>query len=316
MPTVSVIIPIYQRAHLVSQTIESVLAQTYTDYEIIVVNDGSTDNTKEVLACFGNKITTIHQENKGVSAARNTGINAAKGLYIAFLDSDDLWQPNKLEKQLAFFESNPKIGLVYSDAFFFNEKGVLPDKWTSVYPPPPVWQFLALFGRNFILTSTVVVRRECLDEVGLFDETLKSCEDYDLWLRIIEKFPIYFLNEPLGYYRQSANSLDSNREQMLATNLRAREKAFSRNPELRNLPLIVLDFCLYDHYLNLAYYYIRRYQGEKGRQVLEKYRQVRAVNGVYEWMWMISFPILNPASISQDPLPREVGDLGIELGLK
>lgn len=303
MPSVSVIIPTYQRANLVSQAIESVLAQTYTDYEIIVVIDGSTDNTKEVLAQFKDKITVIYQENKGLSAARNTGIMATKGLYVAFLDDDDLWAPNKLEKQLACFESNPKIGLVYSDGFFFNEKSVLPDKWTSVYPPPPVWQFLALFARNVILASTVVVPRECLEEVGLFDETLKSCEDYDLWLRIIEKFPIYFLNEPLGYYRQTANSLQSNREQMLVTNLRVKEKALSRNPGLQKIPLIVLDLCFYDHYLGLAYYYINCYQGQKARQVLEKYRQLRGVNSIqYELLWMMSFPILNP-SPSSDSVP-------------
>ncbi len=299
MANVSVIIPTYQRAHIVSQAIESVLVQTINDYEIIVVIDGSTDNTKEVLAQFGDKITVIYQENKGIAAARNTGIIAAQGHYIAFLDDDDLWLPNMLEKQLACFESAPKIGLVYSDMFYFNDSGVLPDKWTNVYTPPPVFEILALFARNFIPASTVVVRRECLEEVGLFDETLRFCEDYDLWLRIIEKFPIYFLNEPLGYCRQSANSLQSNREQMLVTYLRVKEKAFSRNPGLHKIPLIVLDLCFYDHYLGLAYSYINRYQGQKARQVLEKYRQLRSVNSVqYELLWMMSFPILQPSPTS------------------
>lgn len=296
MPKVSVIIPTYQRAHVVSQAIESVLAQTYRDYEIIVVIDGSTDNTEEVLARFGDKITVICQKNKGLAGARNTGIRASQGQYIAFLDDDDLWVSNKLEKQLAYFETNPTIGLVYSDGFFFNEKGVLPDKWTSVYPPPQIWHFLTLFERNVILVSTVVVRRECLDKVGLFDETLRSCEDYDLWLRIIEKFSIYFLNEPLGFYRQSPNSLQSNREYMLVTNLCAKEKAFNRNAELSKIPLIVLDLWFFDHYLRLAYLYINLYQGEKARQVLEKYRQLRGAKGIeYEVLWMMSFPILKPS---------------------
>ena len=114
MPKVSVIIPTYQRAHLVSQAIESVLAQTYSDYEIIVVNNGSTDNTTEVLSQFGDKIRVIHlHANTGPSVARNLGMNASNGRYLAFLDDDDLWLPNKLEKQIPYLDSHSNIGLIY-----------------------------------------------------------------------------------------------------------------------------------------------------------------------------------------------------------
>ncbi len=296
MPSVSVIIPTYQLAHLVGQTIDSVLAQTHTDYEIIVVNDGSTDNTKEVLASYGDRITVIHQENQGVAAARNTGIMAARGKYIALLDHDDLWLPNKLEKQVAYLESHPNIGLVYSDTLYFNENGLLPGTHAERYPVPPILQSWTLFVRNVIPTcSVVVVRRECLDDVGLFDETMPPCDDYDLWLRVIEKWHIHFLDEALVHYRRSAEQQSKNEEQMLLGWLRVKEKTFKRNKELQNLPLFVLDQSFYNGYLTLAYLYVQCYQGEKARLTLERYKQVRGMTSDYKWLWMSSFPLLSPS---------------------
>lgn len=302
MPNVSVIITTYQRANLVSQAIESVLAQTYTDYEIIVVNDGSTDNTREVLARFGDKITVIHQENKGLSVARNTGIMAAAARYIAFLDDDDLWIPNKLEKQIAFLESHPHIGLISSNTFFFDEFGILDDTWIQTFPTPPVQNCLTLFVRNFMPVLTVIVRKKCLDEVGLFDETMRSCEDYDLWLRIAEKWSIHFMSEPLGQCRKSANSMSTNQERMLLSTLRVKEKAFRRNPDLRKSPLIFLDTYFYNFYLTIAYMYIGCYQGAKARHYLRRYRRIRDMNSIYEWLWMISFPLLNSSPTSNSVL--------------
>ncbi|MEH2068025.1 MAG: glycosyltransferase [Nostoc sp.] len=297
MPNVSVIIPTYQRADLVSETIESVLAQTYTDYEIIVVNDGSTDNTREVLAQFKDKITVIYQDNQGLPAARNTGIMASQGRYIAFVDDDDLWLPYKLEKQIPCFESNPNIGLVYSNMVFFKDNRVLSyNMWPKGSHPPGVLQDWMLFMVDYIPVPTVVVRRECLDEVGLFDQTLTSCEDYDLWLRIIEKFPVHFLNELVAFYRLSANSMSQNKERMLVNEIRVREKAFSRNPNLKKLDINLLYQVFYSQYLTLAHFYIHQYQGEKARLVLNKYRQFRGIDGIYEWLWLISFPALNSSS--------------------
>ncbi len=303
MPNVSVIIPTYQLAHLVGQTIDSVLAQTYTDYEIIVVNDGSTDNTKEVLASYGDKITAIHQENKGVAAARNTGIMASSGKYIALLDHDDLWLPNKLEKQIACLESNPKIGVVYSDIFYFNENGVYPYTYAQKNNILAFEQLWTLFVRGPIPTcSVVLMRRECLDEVGLLDETLVPVDDYDLWFRIIKKWLLYFLNEPLVYYRRSATQQSNNEERMLLSLLRVKEKAFSQNPELQKLPLMVLDEHFYNGYLRIAYMYIQRYQGEMARQFLHRYQQLRGMTSDYKWLWMMSFPILAPSPTS-DSVP-------------
>jgi glycosyltransferase involved in cell wall biosynthesis len=281
MPKVSVIIPTYQRANIVSQAIKSVLAQTYQDYEIIVVNDGSTDNTPEALGQFGNEIKIIHQTNQGLSAARNTGIRASQGDYIAFLDDDDLWETHKLETQIPILESQHKIGLIYSDMFFFSGQDLLPGSYNTSYPTPPIQLLWNLFYQNYIPVPTVVVRRECLDEVGLFDETLTSCEDYDLWLRIIAKFPIHFVNDLLARYRLSENSMSQNIERMIFNCLRVKEKALNNNPQLQQFPLYYLDRCYYIYYLELTRVYIQQGEQEKAHQVLCRYRQARGITPAY-----------------------------------
>lgn len=188
-PSVSVIIPVYNRAQQVCDAVASVLAQTFTDYELIVVDDGSTDDTPEMLACYGDRIRLIRQANRGVSAARNTGIVAARGALIAFLDSDDLWLPHKLRAQTAFFAANhAAMWQQTEDIWLRNGKRVNPKK-----------RHQKLAGRIFqeslelclISPSAVMLRRELLNEFGLFDESLPACEDYDLWLRILTKYPVY-----------------------------------------------------------------------------------------------------------------------------
>ena len=310
MPNISVIIATYQRADMVSQAIDSVLAQTYTDYEIIVINHGSTDNTKQVLASFGDQITVIHQDfNTGSAAdAQNVGIMAARGRYIAFLDDDDLWLPNKLEKQIAYLESNPKVGLVYSDTFFLEDQGVSSYTFGQINNLLPFEQIWSLFVNCPIPTpSIVLVRRECLDEVGGFNATIGLAYDYDMWFRIIEKFPVYFLNEPLALYRKHAGSLSSdpnNLEMILVSTLRAKEKAFSRNPHLQQLPPYFLDQHFYNAYLTLACFYIERYQGQKARLALACYEKLRGITSATKWLWMISFPLLSSSPISDSVTKR------------
>ncbi|WP_099067602.1 glycosyltransferase [Nostoc linckia] len=284
-PTVSVIIPTYQRGHLVSQAINSVLAQTYKDYEIIVINDGSQDNTPQVLAEFSDRhhITAIHQANQGLSAARNAGIRSARGKYIAFLDDDDLWEPQKLEKQISVLEANPRIGLIYSDSLFFSDRqGLFPGSYNTAFPTPNLQVLWTLFQYNYIPVLTVVVRQDCLNQVGLFDKTVTPCEDYDLWLRVIEKFPIYFLNQPLARYRESPSSLSQDREQMLTSHLRVKEKVIDRHPEFLKIPVKFLDPCFYNIYLQLANLHIQNHQIEQARRVLHRYREIRGETAKYE----------------------------------
>ena len=282
IPKVSVIIPTYQHAHFVGQAVESVLAQTYKDYEIIVVDDGSTDNTCEVLAEFGDRITVIYQENRGLSAARNTGIRASKGQYVAFLDADDIWLPEKLEKQIPLFERDESVGLVSSDMFFFDENGLRmhknglrPETGFDWVPPKSGMVYSTLFVQNYILMPTVVVRRCCFDDVGFFDEELSSYEDHDMWLRIAKNWAVDYVNEPLAMYRLSATQMHTNSERMLYNMIRVQEKAFAESPELHELDLDTLDRCFYDLYWQLASVYVRNGQGSEARSALHQYARAR-----------------------------------------
>ncbi len=278
MPKVSVIIPTYQHAHFVGQTIESVLGQTYGDYEVIVVDDGSTDNTSEVLAEFGPRITVIrHRRNRGLSAARNSGISTARGDYVAFLDADDVWMPDKLEKQVPLFDRNQAVGLVYSDALHFDESGVRPEREFDYAPGQSGMIHTAVFVALPIPMPTVVVRRSCFDMVGLFDEALCGCADLDMWLRISNKWAVDFVDEPLAKYRLSESQMHKDTEHMLVDRLRAQEKAFANSPELRELDASTLERCFYDYYLRLARWYISHHQGAKARQVLNRYIRMRGL---------------------------------------
>jgi len=210
-PKVSVVIPTYNSAQFIVETLESVFAQTYKDYEVIVVDDGSTDNTREVLKPYMSKIRYIYKENGGVASARNVGIKNARGEYIAFLDSDDLWLPEKLEKQMEYFKSNPDVVLVFSDCILFGDKELIRKKNTKrIYSYKYKGDmFLHLLQENFIPTLTVIAKKECFDEVGYFDtdESLISSEDYDMWLRIARSFKIGYIEEPLAKRRVSRKSL-------------------------------------------------------------------------------------------------------------
>ncbi len=205
---ISVIIPTYNRAEFLVEAIRSVLNQTFKDYEIIIVDDGSTDNTKAVLQKFSNKIRYFYQENKGVSTARNRGIKEASGEYIAFLDSDDIWKINKLSKQIELIESNTKIGLVCCLMDAVDSKGKLLNQIKPKVYPGRNFEEAILRGATY--PSTFFIRRECFEEVGLFNENIVIFEDLDLYLRIVLKFKILIDNEPLVYYRIHSSSLTKN----------------------------------------------------------------------------------------------------------
>jgi len=195
MVRVSVIIPTHNRAGLLQEAIESVLAQDFTDYELIVVDDGSSDNTHQVIGPYAASLCYVYQENRGVSAARNRGISLAKGEFIAFLDSDDLWLKKKLSRQLAFFEANPFAQVCYTEEVWYRHgRRVNPKLKHRKYSG---WIFEQSLPLCIVSPSSVMLRRETLDKVGLFDETLPVCEDYDMWLRLARDYPIYLIEEPL-----------------------------------------------------------------------------------------------------------------------
>ncbi len=207
MPKVSVIIPTYNRADFIKDAVESVLCQTYKDFEIIIVDDGSTDSTKDVLQKFHNKITYIYKSNGGAASARNVGINHAQGEYIAFLDSDDLWLPERLKFGVQALNSDKDIGLFFSDCsrVFNGEKAS--KTYFDDYKPCAGYMFKQLFMQCFIPTLTVILRKGCFKEAGMFNEELPSCEDYDMWLRISACFKINYIKMPLAIYKTHSKSI-------------------------------------------------------------------------------------------------------------
>ena len=196
MPKVSVIIPTYNRLPMLKEAVDSVLTQDFGDMELIVVDDGSTDGTAEEIRQYGGKVKFIqHSENKGVSNARNRGILQARGKYIAFLDSDDLWVKRKLKIQVAFLDDNPHYSICYTDEIWIRKgKRVNPMRKHAKYSG---WIFEKCLPLCTISPSSAMMRKTLFSKVGLFDEALPVCEDYDLWLRVSSRFPIFFINRKL-----------------------------------------------------------------------------------------------------------------------
>ena len=192
-PIVSVIIPVFNRSTLVIEAIDSVLEQTFNNFELIIVDDGSTDDVKIVLNQYGNRLIYIKQDNKGVSAARNKGISMAKGDFLAFLDSDDLWLPEKLSRQVEFFSENPNAMICQTEEVWIRDGGRVNPKKRHRKPSGMIFE--PSLSLCLVSPSAVMMRKELFEEVGVFDESLPACEDYDLWLRISHKHYVYLIDE-------------------------------------------------------------------------------------------------------------------------
>ncbi len=194
-PKVSVIIPTFNRAWILGDAVESVLAQTVNDLELIVVDDGSEDGTDRLLDVYGDRIRVRRQENRGVSAARNAGIGMARGALLALLDSDDTWLPAKLERQVTFMDAHPDILICQTEEIWVrNGRRVNPAR---KHRKPSGMFFERSLEMCMVSPSAVMMRRGLIEAVGPFDESLPACEDYDLWLRVGCRFPIWLLDEPL-----------------------------------------------------------------------------------------------------------------------
>jgi glycosyltransferase involved in cell wall biosynthesis len=194
-PKVSVVIPTYNRSEMLREAVDSVLAQEFREFELIVVDDGSTDNTPRVLEAYGDDIRYFRQDNKGVSAARNRGIDLASGTLIAFLDSDDLWLPQKLARQMAFFDR-------HADALICQTQEIWVRNGRRVNPRNRHQKLSGMFYESslslcLVSPSAVMIKKHLFDIVGKFDESLPACEDYELWLRIGCRFPIHLIDIPL-----------------------------------------------------------------------------------------------------------------------
>jgi glycosyltransferase involved in cell wall biosynthesis len=214
MPRIAVIIPTYNRAALVTRAIESVLAQTYTNYELVVVDDGSEDNTLEIVKQYSG-CRYVRVEHSGLpSVVRNAGVRSTDTPYVAFLDSDDEWLPDKLAVQTEILESDPDVGLVCSNAFL--TEGGDPEK-RELYLKHGQGKsgriLKELIRDNFIITSTVLMRRDTFERSGGFceDPKLQAVEDYDLWLRLDPRSSIRYIPDPLAVYRKGPSSLSKSR---------------------------------------------------------------------------------------------------------
>lgn len=236
-PIVSVIIPTYNRGHFVADALASVLTQTYRRFEVIVVDDGSTDDTRQRVAAFEGRVRYIYQPNAGLSAARNTAIRASRGVLLALLDDDDVWLPRKLERQVALMEADPGIGVAYGWWACVDEAGMLlPQTQQSTHHG---LVFAELLLGNFVAPSTTLIRRVCFDHVGLYDTELKGAEDWDLLLRVAKAgYPFACVPEILMHYRLHSNQLSGDNDKLIADSRCVLAKTFAQlAPGARNTAL-------------------------------------------------------------------------------
>lgn len=206
MPEVSVIIPTYNSGRYLTDAVDSVLAQTYKDFEVLVIDDGSTDDTGTVMGRYRSPVRYISQQNGGVSAARNRGIEESRGRYIAFLDADDVWYPQKLERQVAALEEHTDCRACYS-AFTVADSDLVPIGMSRDRRRGPALEDLLTRGNSVGTPSSVLCERSLFVIAGEFDPSLSQCADWDMWIRFAANTNLLYLDEPLVAYRQHPDSM-------------------------------------------------------------------------------------------------------------
>jgi glycosyltransferase involved in cell wall biosynthesis len=260
MPLISVIIPVYNGEKTIQETVQSVLNQTFTDFELIVINDGSQDSTLEIVSSFqDSRIKVFSFTNGGLPVSRNRGIALANGEYISFLDADDLWTPDKLAGQLAVLETNPQAAVAYSWTDCIDESGQFLRQ--SAYATAQGNVQANLLLANFISSgSNVLVRKQALMDIGGFDETLSNCQDWDLWLRLSARYEFEPVKTPQVLYRVSRNSMSRNVLGLEDSMQRILERSFAQAPaSLHHLKPYSLGNCY-------KYLTFKALQGSQTRQ--------------------------------------------------
>jgi len=278
--TVSIIIPTFNRRNYITIALNSVLAQTYKDYEIVVIDDGSSDDTKEVLTPYRDTIRYFYQDNRGIPATRNRGIKEATGAYIAFLDSDDYWLPEKLERQLEYFGKNPHCGMVATRCSSITPDGRVRKKNR---PGKSGWVLADLFKANFIRTSSAVIRKECLEEVEFFDESLPECEEYDLWLRLAKQFQVGFIDEPLTVYTDNPHGISTNSLAGRLQRLKVLEKDYLKEC----IPQALYRKRLANNYHYVARHYFNRGEKDEGKKYLRSALSLAPLNLKYVFYYIL-----------------------------
>lgn len=264
---ISVIIPTYNSDKYICEAIDSVLCQTYVDYEIIVIDDGSTDNTKKIIFDHYPMVKYHFVQNGGAASARNFGILKAQGELIAFLDADDKWLPQKLEKQSATFHNDNKLGMVFTENSFFNEQGVTTDKANKRERLMHGDIVRNIFLNSYVATPTVMVLKSVFDTVGLFDESLLVAEDDNMWMRIGMKYGIELIDESLVQCRITEGSLSRKNYNIFLGVTKHIEVVRLRYPDMyRRLGVSAIRRKYSDLFFSVGYYSFSQ----------DKYREARS----------------------------------------
>jgi glycosyltransferase involved in cell wall biosynthesis len=277
MPVVSVIIPTYNRSKYVQEAIDSVLAQDYKEFELIVVDDGSTDDTEEVLKAFYlKKIIYVKQENQGESAARNLGVSMSQGKYIAFLDSDDLWSPDKLSLQVPILDANPDIVVVFCQSWQIDSEGQrITQQPLGLHTKAADFtvENLLMYNKIPAGSSTCLIRRSVLEEAGGFSIDIRYGDEWDLWLRISTNGKMFFLNKTLASYRrhkqtQSFFPTIKFVDDILKDHLLLLDRCFSRS--INKIPEKLFKKAIAQQYLDSSLASFLLHDENRGRMRLEK----------------------------------------------
>lgn len=258
-PKVSVIIPTYNRAKFISETLESVFSQTFTDYEVIVVDDGSTDNTIQILANYGDRLRVISlEENTGPSVSRNIALRAAQGEFIALLDSDDLWYPNMLATTVDYLEHNPNTDLVCGAWDIIDETGrvITPTNKPSNFQARLQTDFLRVIALgNIFLVHALLIRRKCFECCGCFDPQLKATVDWDLWIRMaMHDHKVDMIDVPVAHYRRHSGCITRDPQRMLHASEQVLSKLFS-NEQFASRLADLREHAYIQTWLTIATYY-------------------------------------------------------------
>jgi glycosyltransferase involved in cell wall biosynthesis len=259
-PKISIITPVYNREELFLETYQSVCNQTVDDWEMLVIDDGSTDATPEILSQItDSRVKTFTQKNQGVASARNLGLQHMKGKYVAFLDSDDLWAPDKLQLQIDTFDSlSDNFGLIYTDfRLFKNDISTTRPSGANVQSQHDDTSNKQILFQNFVVLSSAMVRREVMQKVGCFDHDLFGTEDWDLFIRIGKSYKFYFLNQELTYYRSHQRGISKNVKRQISEDWKVLRKHLINS----DLPKKFRRHGITLHYLRAAsmYYYQRKF---------------------------------------------------------
>ena len=238
-PAVSVVIATYNRAHLIGETLSSVLAQSFQDFEIIVVDDGSKDSTREVVSGYGARVRYFHQSNRGPSAARNFGVGHARGSWISIQDSDDLSAPNHLKVLHGYAAAHPNCGMVFANGAYLGgsehkRRTIIPERKSQSLARRGIG-LADIFDKSIVRLQAALIAKPAYETIGGHDESLRICMDLDLSFRMLRSFPVAYLDEVVFSYRRHEGNTGSNEELRLSENIRVIEKLLRDHPEASEL---------------------------------------------------------------------------------